>query len=54
VAFKRRPALARSQEAYDRFSVATNLPLLSRAAVVLVNALTRVRGSSPIVGCTSS
>jgi voltage-gated potassium channel len=48
VAFK----YARSQEAYDRFSAATNLPLplllrlfnLSRAAVVLVNALTRVRG----------
>ncbi|HZC61791.1 MAG TPA: hypothetical protein VE464_09140 [Streptosporangiaceae bacterium] len=91
---------ARSQEAYDRFSAATNLPLtllavirlylspsrtrfithhlvdlavvvlpvlrplravrllrlfnLSRAAVVLVNALTGSGGSSPIVGCTSS
>jgi voltage-gated potassium channel len=87
VAFRQLPALARSQEAYDRFSAATDLPLylirlylspsrtrfvthhlvdlavvvlpvlrplralrllrlftLSRAAVVLVNALTRVRG----------
>jgi voltage-gated potassium channel len=87
VAFRQLPALARSQEAYDRFSAATDLPLylirlylspsrtrfvthhlvdlavvvlpvlrplralrllrlftLSRAAVVLVNALPRVRG----------
>ena len=27
MAFKQLPALARSQEAYDRFSAATNLPL---------------------------
>lgn len=35
MAFKRRPALARSQEAYDRFSPATNLPLTLLAVLWL-------------------
>lgn len=35
MAFKRRPALARSQQAYDRFSAATNLPLTLLAVVWL-------------------
>jgi hypothetical protein len=35
VAFRRLPALARSQEAYDRFSAATDLPLTLLAVLWL-------------------